>query len=130
MRSKGSGAELERIRKLAVKAVLAGHKQKDVAEIFDVHFKTLSSWVCSYRIDPDSLQARPNTGRTPQLTAENLVHLEELLVLGPRNHGWKTDIWKNERHFFRSGPKKSKTHTTKNSNAIFRNHVEQAHFLK
>lgn len=97
MRSKGSGAELERIRKLAVKAVLAGHKQKDVAEIFDVHFKTLSSWVCSYRIDPDSLQARPNTGRPPQLTAENLVQLKELLVLGPRNHGWKTDIWTSRR---------------------------------
>lgn len=43
MRKKGTVAELERIGMLAVKAVLAGHKQKDVAEIFGVHFQTLSS---------------------------------------------------------------------------------------
>lgn len=97
MRTKGTGAELERLRMLAVKAVLAGRKQKDVAEIFGVHFKTLSSWVCSYRLNPDSLQARPNTGRPPQLTTENLAHLNELLALGPREHRWETDIWTSRR---------------------------------
>lgn len=43
------------------------------------------------------MQARPNTRRPPQLTTENLARLNELLALGPGDHGWETDIWTSRR---------------------------------
>lgn len=61
---------------LAVRAVLAGRKQKDVAKIFGIHFKILSSWAYSFRNDPESLHARPNTGSPPRSSPSKILVAE------------------------------------------------------
>ena len=93
MRPKGKGAELERIRYKAVKAVLAGTPQVTVAHVMSIHHKVLSRWVTAFRRDPEALKAKPNMGRPPRLSSDDLNRLVEILKKGPRSFGWETDIW-------------------------------------
>lgn len=97
MRPKGTGAELERMRYKAVKAVLAGTPQKTVAKVMGIHPKTLCRWVAAFKRDPRELEARPNEGRPPRLSPLEMEQLVEILKRGPRAAGWETDIWTTRR---------------------------------
>jgi transposase len=51
MRSKGTAAELESRRRLAIERVGQGWTQKDVAEFLGVHHVTVKKWVARHRAD-------------------------------------------------------------------------------
>jgi transposase len=94
MRSKGTAAELEARRRLAVQRVREGWAQKDVAAFLGVHPVTVAKWVARHRADEDhGLKAKPTPGR-PQF----LPPTQERKVLGwltqsPTRHGFDTDLW-------------------------------------
>ncbi|MBN9121777.1 MAG: IS630 family transposase [Planctomycetes bacterium] len=94
MRSKGTAAELEARRRLAVERVGEGWSQKDVAAFLGVHPVTVAKWVARHRADgADGLSAKPTPGRPRFLTAD-----QEREVLGwrtdpPTKHGFDTDLW-------------------------------------
>ena len=46
---------------------------------------------------PEQLAAKPHPGRTPGLHADQLKRLEELLLLGAKKHGWRTELWTADR---------------------------------
>ena len=41
---------------------------------------------------PEPLAAKPHPGRTPGLRAAQLERLEELLLVGAKKHGWRTEL--------------------------------------
>jgi transposase len=103
----GTADELERRRKRAVQAVVAGESRKTVATVLGVHPKTVAAWVRRSRT-PGGLDAKPQPGPTPGLTAADLLRLEDLLTKGAKAHGWANDLWTAarvarliERHFGR-----------------------------
>src|ERR671937_137992 len=52
MRTKGSAAELERRRKLAVQRVHDGYPATEVARFLGVHLRTVRWWLAAAREDP------------------------------------------------------------------------------
>ena len=94
MRSKGTAAELEARRRLAVRRVSEGWAQKDVAAFLGVHPVTIAKWVARHRENGDGgLSAKPTPGRPRFLTPD-----QERVVLGwlaesPTKHGFDTDLW-------------------------------------
>lgn len=40
-----------------------------------------------------ALKARPHPGPTPKLTGRQLEQLEKMLLKGPRQHGFSTELW-------------------------------------
>jgi transposase len=94
MRSKGTAAELEARRLLAVQRVGEGWAQKDVAEFLGVHPVTVRKWVARHRAaGANGLKAKPTPGRPRFLSDE-----QERKVLGwldepPTEHGFDTDLW-------------------------------------
>lgn len=47
--------------------------------------------------NPDALKAKPNEGRPPRLEPGDLDRLVEILLKGPREFGWDSDIWTTPR---------------------------------
>lgn len=93
MRTKGTAAELERIRMKAIQAMLDGERVAVIARVLRVHESTVYGWKAAYRDNPASLCAKPNLGRPMRLSADDLARLEELLMKGAVAHGWSTDVW-------------------------------------
>jgi transposase len=101
----GTAAELERRRRRAVQLIHQGEQRATVARILGVHPKTLARWL---RLDrqPHGLDAKPQTGPRPRLSDPQLQQLEELLLQGAQQHGWRNQLWTAprvahliERHF-------------------------------
>jgi len=83
---------LERRRRRAVELVEVGEERATVARVLGVHPKTLARWLRQAR-KPGGLAARPAPGRPPGLNDLQLGQLEQLLLDGPRAHGWKNALW-------------------------------------
>jgi transposase len=94
MRSKGSAAELEARRRLAVQRVTEGWKRTDVAAFLGVHPETVAEWVRAHRAGGDAaLTAKPHPGRTPFLTPDQERQVLGWLADKPTAHGFRTDLW-------------------------------------
>jgi transposase len=94
MRSKGTAAELEARRRMAVRRVDEGWAQKDVAAFFGVHPVTVAKWVARYRAGgADGLKATPTPGRPRFLTAAQERKVLGWLAEPPTEHGFRTDLW-------------------------------------
>jgi transposase len=92
----GTAAELERRRRRAVQLVEGGESPSTVARILGVHETSIHRWRRLARGQP-GLAAKPHPGPTPRLTDPQLHHLETLLLLGAKYHGWRNDLWTAER---------------------------------
>jgi transposase len=88
----GTAVELERRRKQAVQAVAGGQTRQTIAKVLGVHYRTLCRWVRAAR-QPGGLQAKPQPGPTPGLSAADLRRLEDLLLQGAKSHGWHNELW-------------------------------------
>lgn len=94
MRTKGTAAELEARRRLAVQRVSEGWKRADVAAFLGVHPETVAEWVRTHKARGDTgLAAKPHPGRTPFLTADQEKQVLGWLAEAPTTHGFRTDLW-------------------------------------
>ena len=94
MRSKGTAAELEARRRLAVQRVADGWAPKDVAAFLGVHRVTVAKWVARHRTDKDDgLKAKPTPGRPRFLTPAQERKVLGWLAESPTKHGFDTDLW-------------------------------------
>jgi transposase len=94
MRPKGTAAELEARRRLAVQRVADGWSRAEVASFLGVHRETVAEWVRAHQADGDkALVAKPHPGRPPFLTPEQEKQVLEWLAELPTKHGFRTDLW-------------------------------------
>src|SRR5271166_3058346 len=91
MRTPGTAAEREHLRKRAVAAVQEGQSPSTVAQVLGVHRVSVQRWLRMART-PGGLDAKP-VRRAPGLSDEQLPQLEELLLQGASRHGWPNDLW-------------------------------------
>jgi transposase len=91
---RGSAAERERRRRLAVTRIAEGWPQTKVAAFLGVHPRTVRDWWARRRADPEhGLDAKPHPGRTPKLSPD-----QEALVLSWFDHsatafGFPNELW-------------------------------------
>jgi transposase len=98
MDTKPSPAELEARRRLAVRRVLDGYSQKDVAAFLGVTTKAVGNWVAAYREHgDDGLAARPRRGAKPKLTPRQERAVLSWLAGSPKAFGYQTDLWTTRR---------------------------------
>jgi transposase len=98
MRDKGSPAELEHRRILAVQRVLEGYSAEEVAEFLGVDPRSVRRWVTAHREAGDEgLLARPTAGRPPKLTSTQEKIIRRWLADKPTEHGFATDLWTGPR---------------------------------
>jgi transposase len=98
MRDKGTPAELEHRRLLAVRRVLEGYSAEEVAEFLDVDPRSVRRWVAAYRqAGRAGLVARPAVGRPPKLTRTQEKVIRRWLADKPTEHGFPTDLWTGPR---------------------------------
>jgi len=89
----GTSAELERRRRRAVELMEQGESPSAIARILGCARPSLYRWRQAARSGPDGLAAKPHPGPTPQLSDDQLQHLEDLLLDGATTHGWPNDLW-------------------------------------
>src|SRR3954467_8609855 len=88
MRDKGSPAELEHRRLLAVQRILEGYSTQEVAEFLGVDPRSVRRWVAAYRQEGGpGLRARPAPGRPPKLTTTQEKIVRRWLAEKPTEHG-------------------------------------------
>jgi transposase len=98
MRSTGTAAELEARRRLAVRRVAEGWKQKDVAAFLGVTERAVRGWVAAHREAGDEgLKGRPHPGAKPKLSARREKSVLSWLAKSPLAFGYKTDLWTTRR---------------------------------
>jgi transposase len=89
-----TAAEKEARRKLAVRKVLDGRTQADVADFLGVHPVTVAKWMKAYRAGgEDGVAAKPVPGRPRFLTDEQEGEVRSWLVQKPTAFGFRTDLW-------------------------------------
>ena len=89
-----TAAEKEARRKLAIRKVLDGRTQADVADFLGVHPVTVAKWMKAYRAGgEDALAAKPAPGRPRFLTDEQEAQVRGWLLQKPRAFGFRTDLW-------------------------------------
>jgi transposase len=98
MRDKGTPAELEHRRLLAVQRVLEGYSTEEVAEFLGVDPRSVRRWVAAHRAAGDEgLLARPTSGRPPKLTYTQEKIIRRWLADKATEHGFATDLWTGPR---------------------------------
>lgn len=94
MRSKGSPAELEHRRLLAVQRVLEGYTTDEVAEFLQVDRSSIRRWLIAFRRDGwQGLYAKPASGRPSKLTRTQEKIALRWLADSPTEHGFPTELW-------------------------------------
>jgi transposase len=94
MRDKGSPAELEHRRLLAVQRVLEGYSADEVADFLGVDPRSVRRWTAAYREEGGpGLLSRPASGRPPKLTLLQEKIIRRWLTDSPTEHGFDTELW-------------------------------------
>lgn len=97
MRPIGSAQGLERRRYRAIALLEEGHSQAEVARYVGVCDVSVNRWRKMADSDPNGLKAKPHRGRRLLLPQEDHPKLEQLLLKGPKAHGYTTDLWTSQR---------------------------------
>ena len=94
MRPKGSAAGLEARRRRAAACFQAGESVRTVAERFGVDRSSVKRWRRAWLAGgEDALAAKPHPGGRRKLSDEQRDELVELIIRGPREAGFPTDLW-------------------------------------
>jgi len=94
MRTKGSAAELERRRLLAVDRVRRGYIQQEVADFFAVQLRSVQRWMNAYRERGRAgLKAKPPPGRPPKLSPDQQRQVLRWFLHSPTDFGFSTELW-------------------------------------
>ena len=102
MRIKTAGkrdfSALERRRLKAARWLKRGLRPAEVARRLGVHRQSAGRWREQLQREGlAGLKQAGRAGRPPKLTAEQLLHLEEELLRGPRAWGYTTELWTTQR---------------------------------
>jgi transposase len=98
MRDKGTPAELEHRRLLAVQRVLEGYSTEEVADFLGVDPRSVRRWIAAFRHEGRAgLLARPAAGRPCKLTNTQEKVIRRWLADKPTEHGFPTDLWTGPR---------------------------------
>ena len=94
MRPKGSAAELEQRRRLAVSLLDQGMKPAQVARAVGTSRASVTRWrqACQEG-GPKAVAAKPHPGKPARLTVAQRRRLAKLLLQGARKHGYSTELW-------------------------------------
>ena len=94
MRTRGSPAELEHRRFLAVQRVSEGYSAEEVADFLGVDPSSVHRWVAAVRRQGAAgLTAGPVSGRPPKLTTTQEKIVRRWLADKPTDHGFATELW-------------------------------------
>ena len=94
MRPKGTAAELEARRRVAVGLVERGMRPVDAARAVGTSRGSMTRWMQGYRKGGEGgLTAKPHLGKRPKLTPRQRERLAKLLLEGPRRLGYRTQLW-------------------------------------
>lgn len=94
MRPKGSPAELEVRRRIAGQLLLEGKSISEVARIVKASKSSVKQWRDA--LDRDGmhgLKAKPHPGAKPRLNSAKKKQLVRILLRGPKDAGYSTDLW-------------------------------------
>jgi transposase len=98
MGSKGSAAELERRRLLAIERLHDGHSTREVAEFLGVHLRTVQKWKALHNQKGDAgLASKPPLGRMPKLTNRQIQTVLGWFRRSPMEFGYATELWTSRR---------------------------------
>lgn len=98
MRSKGSAAELERRRFLAVQRVEEGYAVAEVAEFLGVTPQAVYLWLATFRQrGAQGLAAKPVAGRPRKLTPTQEAVVLSWLAESPTKYGFPNELWTAKR---------------------------------
>jgi transposase len=91
---RGSAAELERRRRLAVTRLAEGWPQAKVAAFLGVHERTVRDWWARHRADAaHGLDAKPHPGRTPKLTPAQEQVVLSWFGQSATEFGFPNELW-------------------------------------
>ena len=95
LRKKHRTANWKESRRLhALKLMKAGWKQRDIATALDVSPVAVSQWMKkAEEAGPESLCARPHTGRPSELSQEQKQLVPDLLSHGAEAYGFRGEVW-------------------------------------
>jgi transposase len=94
MRPKGTAAELERRRRLAVRRVEEGYRPVEVARFLGVHIRTVHRWLAAVRdAGPAALVAKRQAGPKHRLSIEQEVQVLSWLLYPATSFGFFTELW-------------------------------------
>jgi transposase len=94
MRTKGSPAELEHRRQLAVQRVLDGYTSQEVAEFLGTDARSVRRWLKRYRHGGFAgLAARSVPGRPRKLSCTQEKIVRRWLADSPEDFGFATGLW-------------------------------------
>ena len=92
---------LEERRRNAVQIMLKADMQRtDLAESLGVSYTSIKNWWNQFEDNGNSLEAltsKKHTGRHPRMNRQQLRRLERMLLKGPMEFGFETDLWTTER---------------------------------
>ena len=91
----------EERRRDAVKLMLDGSMRKTrLAESLDVSYTSIKNWWNAFEDSGNSFEAlasKKREGRRPGMNRQQLRRLERMLLKGPMEFGFETDLWTTER---------------------------------
>jgi transposase len=94
MRPKGTAAELEARRRIAAGLLADGKGIAEVARLVKASVSSVKRWAKAIREGGDeALAAKPHPGPEPRLDDAQLDELCDIVVGGPLEQGYRTNLW-------------------------------------
>jgi len=94
MRPHGTSQQLEKRRLQAIAMLESGKSYQTVAHSLSASLSSVVRWVQSYRQEGRAgLKAKPLPGRPARLSVREQAKLERILLKGPLQAGYSTDLW-------------------------------------
>ena len=92
---------LEEWRRNAVQLMLKGDiKKTELADSLGVSYTSIKNWWNQFEDNGKSFEAlapKKREGRRPRMNRQQLRRLERMLLKGPMEFGFETDLWTTER---------------------------------
>lgn len=94
MRPTGTAEQLEARRMVAARLFALHKTNPQIAEACGVSLSAVKLWKRAWKErGPDGLAAKPHPGPEPLLSDADLRQLEKLLLLGPLQAGYRSNLW-------------------------------------